>query len=71
MGQQVVVAVSARDAERGSGHEHARSDDFSGRDRIAQGDVAESFGTDVANRRKAGLKRDFRRRDTIQRCADR
>jgi hypothetical protein len=53
--QQIIVGVPARDAERGTGHQHARSLDLPGTDSIANRDISESTSVQVAHRREAGL----------------
>jgi hypothetical protein len=52
--QEVVVAVTAGDAHCGSADEHVRPGDLSGVDGIAEIDVHESAGTDVANGGESG-----------------
>src|SRR6202044_1000779 len=47
-GQQIVVTVAARDAQRWPAHQHSWSGDVAGVDRVAQSDVAVSFGPHVA-----------------------
>jgi hypothetical protein len=49
VGQQIVVAVAAGDAERWPAHEHSRSGDVAGVDGVAQGNVAISFGAHVSH----------------------
>ena len=55
-GQQVVVAVSAGDAESRAAGQNPGTGDVSSLDRVAEGDVAESGGADVAYRRESRLQ---------------
>jgi hypothetical protein len=55
--QQVVVAVAALDADGVAGHAHARTRQLAVVDGVAQGDVAEAAGADVAHGGEAGFQR--------------
>ena len=67
--QEVVVAVAAGDPERGPGHDEPRPGDLAGVDRVAQRDVREAVGADVAHRREPGEKRPVRVGDAVDRLA--
>ena len=54
LGQQVVIAVPAGDAERGTGNLQARAGNPPGIDRITQGDVGIAAGAQVAGRGEPG-----------------
>src|SRR5271163_1902201 len=60
VGQEVVVAVPAGDAERRSGDEHARAFDVAVVDAIAHGHVGKAAGAYVTNRGEAGTQSDTR-----------
>ena len=56
--EEILVAVAAGDAERGTGSEHPRAGDVAGVDGVAKGDVGIAVGADVANGGESGFERD-------------
>src|SRR5262249_23927684 len=58
--EEVVVAVAARDAQRGSGNEEPRTRHLAGIDRVAQRDVGKLGGGDVAHGGKSSPQRSVR-----------
>ena len=58
VGQKIVVAVTAGDAKRRAGDEHARTFDFAVVDAVAHGYIAEAVSADVANRCETGMQSD-------------
>ena len=54
-GQEILVAVASRDAEAGTGGQHARAGNVSGVDRVAEGDIRIAGSAYIANRGEAGL----------------
>ena len=60
LGEKVFVHVAAGNAERRSGDLHVRAGDVAGVDLVAQGDVGEAVGADVADGGEAGVERGLR-----------
>src|SRR5271167_664478 len=57
VGQQIIVAVPAGDAERRTAHQHSGPGHIAGVDGVAQGDVAVSIRAYVAYGGKSGFER--------------
>src|SRR4029077_20641790 len=59
-GKKIVVAMSARNAERGPAHQHSRSGHKPLVNRVTKSHIAISAGSYVANGSEAGFERDLR-----------
>ena len=70
-GQEIVVGMTARRADRRAGHQHPRAFDLALVDRIAQGDVRKAAGADIAHGGEAGFQGLLGVGDAIDRFARR
>ena len=68
-GQEVLVAVATRDAERRSAYQHSRPRNVTGINGVAQGNVAETLRSHVAYSGEPSLQREARIASAGQRCA--
>ena len=69
-GQEVIIAVTACDAEWRPAHLHMRAGNVACVDIVAQSHVRVAGRADVAHRGESGFERDLRKADAVERFAD-